>query len=516
MPLHADRPGPPTPVPLLRMAGISKSFGRQQVLREVCFDLRPGEVHVLAGENGAGKSTLMKILGGVHTDFEGHLELRGRPVRFRSPRDAAAHGVAVIHQELSLVRDLSVEDNIFLGREQSTLGWLRRGPQRRRAIDVLALLGVRLDVRRPVGSFSIATQQLIEIAKALALEADLLVMDEPTSALQGPEVERLFACIAGLKARGCGIVYITHRMEEVYRLADRITVLRDGNHIGTSPTAELPAPLLVRQMVGRDLSPAAAASAPTAAEVRLRLDGFTLRSAAGAARPVVQDVSLELRSGEILGLAGLEGSGNSALLWGLFGAHDGPAAGSVLLDGRPYRPTSPRKAIRHGLALVTNDRQRTGLVPALSVARNFTLASLPQLSPGGWVNQTAEYRVAAALAQALGLRAASLRQPVSTLSGGNQQKVVLGKWLNRNPRVLLLDEPTRGVDVGAKQEIYALMRQWSAAGAAILLITSELPELLLLSDRILVLHRGQVAARFDRGDATPERILHAAMGGQLT
>ncbi len=513
MPPHADRPGPPTPALLLRMAGISKSFGRQQVLQEVGFDLRSGEVHVLAGENGAGKSTLMKILGGVHTEYEGQIELHGRPVRFRSPRDAAAHGVAVIHQELSLIRELSVEDNIFLGREHSTLGWLRRKPQRRRAIEVLALLGVRLDVRRPAGSFSIATQQLVEIAKALALEAELLVMDEPTSALQGPEVERLFACIAALKARGCGIIYITHRLEEVYRLADRITVLRDGRHIGTTPTAELPAPLLVRQMVGRDLSPPPAAPASTAAEVRLRLDGFTLRSAAPGPRPIVQDVSLELRAGEILGLAGLEGSGNSALLWGLFGAHDGPTTGSVWLDGRPYRPTSPRQAIRRGLALVTNDRQRTGLVLGMSVAGNFTLASLPQVSPGGWLNRAAEYRVAARLAQTLALRAASLRQPVGTLSGGNQQKVVLGKWLHREPRVLLLDEPTRGVDVGAKQEIYALMRRWSQAGTAILLITSELPELLLLSDRILVLHRGRVSACFDRREATPERILSTAMGG---
>lgn len=513
MPYDTANPMPPPPAPLLRMSGITKSFGRQQVLRDVPFELHRGEVHVLAGENGAGKSTLMKILGGVYTDYEGRIELHGRPVRFRSPREAAACGVAIIHQELSLVRDLSVEDNLFLGHEHSTLGWLRRGSQRQRATDVLTQLGVRLDIRRPVGSFSIATQQLIEIAKALALEADLLVMDEPTSALQGPEVERLFACIAGLKARGCGIVYITHRMEEVYRLADRITVLRDGNYIGTSPMAELPAPLLVRQMVGRDLAPPAGLASDAVADLRLRLENFTLRGVAKTPRPVVDGVSLDLRAGEIVGLAGLEGSGNSALLWGLFGAHAGRASGRVLLDGHAYVPTSPRRAIRRGLALVTNDRQRTGLVLGLSVAQNFTLASLPKVSPGGWLNGAAERRTAERLAQALELRAGSLRQPVGTLSGGNQQKVVLGKWLNVEPRVLLLDEPTRGVDVGAKQEIYALMKQCSRTGAAILLITSELSELLLLSNRIIVLHRGRVSARLDRGEATPERVLHAAMGG---
>ncbi len=544
---------------LLEMSDIEKAFGAQTVLHRVGFDLSAGEVHVLAGENGAGKSTLIKILGGVHTNYGGRMAIRGRAVRFRSPRHATAHGVAVIHQELSLVPDLSAADNIFLGHEHSTAGWLRGREHRARAAEVLTRLGLHIDVRRPTGSFSIATQQLIEIAKALVLEATIIVMDEPTSALREPEVERLFACIAELKKDGCGIVYITHKLEEVYHIGDRITVLRDGRWIITAPASELPAADLVRHMVGRDATTAGAGAPPfqgwgrdsqdpiapprlktwttrTEGEValprahtrgiharaasppRLAVGNLTLgrhrfQAGASAARPVVDDVTFDVRGGEVVGLAGLEGSGNSALLWGLFGAHRGRVTGRVLLDGKPYCPTSPRRAIRHGLALVTNDRQRTGLVLDMGVAANLALASLPRVSPRGCLNRTAEMHLAEATAKALDLRAASLRQPVSTLSGGNQQKVVLGKWLNTDPRVLLLDEPTRGVDVGAKQEIYQLMQRWKDAGQAIVLITSELPELLSLSDKIIVMHRGRVAARFERSEATPQRILHAAMGG---
>jgi ribose transport system ATP-binding protein len=500
---------------LLRMIGISKSFGAIRALRQVDFDLRPSEVHVLAGENGAGKSTLIKILGGVHQPDEGRMNLHGEQVHFRSPRDAAAQGVAIIYQELSLVPSMSVADNIFLGRERSTSGWLRGAAQERRALEALGRLGLELDVRQIVGTFPIATQQLIEITKALALDADVIVMDEPTSALREPEVERLFDVIGELKQRGCGIIYITHKLEEVYRIADRITVLRDGDHIVTTGVGKLPAAALIRSMVGRDLGERTSdvAEPSGARPERLDVRHFSVQALRRGLRPLVDDVSFMVSAGQILGLAGLAGSGNSDLLTALFGAHRGRVTGEVRIDGQPYRPTSPHAAIRHGIALVTNDRQRTGLVLGMDIAANMTLASLRQVSPGGWLSSSREQRLAKRTAASLDLRAASVRQPVATLSGGNQQKVVLGKWINAQPRVLLLDEPTRGVDVGAKQEIYELMNSWRRAGHAIVLITSELPELLLMSDDIIVMHRGRAVARLHRADATPERILHAAMGG---
>ncbi|HUU95359.1 MAG TPA: sugar ABC transporter ATP-binding protein [Phycisphaerae bacterium] len=503
---------------LLRMSGISKSFGAIRALKQVDFDLRAGEVHVLAGENGAGKSTLIKILGGVHQPEEGQIHLRGRLLRFHSPREAAAEGVAIIHQELSLVPAMSVADNIFLGHERSAGGWLRYAEQQRGALEALGRLGLDVDVRQTVGTFPIATQQLIEITKALALDADVIVMDEPTSALREPEVERLFDVIGELKQRGCGIIYITHKLEEVYRIADRITVLRDGDHIVTARMTELPADALVRSMVGHDLPESArtVAEAPLSSQTaRLAIRDFSVQAARRGLRPLVDRVSFEVRAGEILGLAGLAGSGNSDLLSALFGAQRGRVSGHVRIEGQPYRPTSPRAAIRRGIALVTNDRQRTGLILGMNIAANMTLASVARVSPAGWLNFAHEMQLAERVAGDLDLRAASLTQPVATLSGGNQQKVVLGKWLNAQPRVLLLDEPTRGVDVGAKQEIYQLMNRWSRAGHAIVLITSELPELLMMSDRIIVMHRGKVVAGFDRAEATQERVLHAAMGGAV-
>lgn len=500
--------------PLVRMTGVEKSFDGQRVLHHVDFDLRRGEVHVLAGENGAGKSTLIKILGGVHRPERGEICLGGRAVRFRSPREAAVHGVAIIHQELSLVPSMSVADNVFLGREHSSWGWMRFRRQRAGCGAALDRLGLRLDPQRAAASLSISLQQMIEIAKALARKADVLVMDEPTSALNEPEVRRLFECIAELKSQGCGIVYITHKLEEVYRIADRITVLRDGYRVATGSPTDMPANELIRHMVGRELRPSNQAPLPptTGAPVVLMLQDVTVRAAERNRRPRVDGLSLTVRAGEIVGLAGLQGSGNSDLLLGLFGAHGRRASGTILLHGRPYRPTSPRRAVARGLALVTNDRQRTGLVLGMSVAANVTLASLPRVSPWGWMRFSRELRLADQSARTLRLQAASLRQSVATLSGGNQQKVVLAKWINTRPRVLLLDEPTRGVDVGAKQEIYQLLRAWRDAGHALILITSEMPELMMMSDRILVMHRGRATALLSRGEATQERILHAAMG----
>jgi ABC-type sugar transport system ATPase subunit len=499
----------PAAAPLVRLRGIGKRFGPVTVLRGVDLDLYAGEVLVLAGENGAGKSTLIKILGGVHTDFEGTIELAGRAVRPRSPLEAAALGVAIIFQELSLVPTLSVAENIFLGRPLTRHGFVDAAAQRAAARRLLDQLGLELDVDRRVEDLPIAQQQLTEIAKALARDARVIIMDEPTSALNAPEVEKLFRLIADLKARGCGLIYITHKMEEIERLADRICVLRDGEHVGTAPAAALPPARLVNWMVGREVEEQFPRHAAQPGPERLRVEDFSVWR---GVRAVVAQVSFEVRAGEILGVAGLQGSGASDLLAGLFGAYGRAVSGRAWLNGRPLEISSPRRAIDQGLAWLTNDRKATGLVLPLSVAANVTLADLPRLCPGGWRRPGRERAAARAQAGTLALRAASLELEVEALSGGNQQKVVLAKWLQTRPQLLLLDEPTRGIDVGAKREIYQLLNTLTARGLAILLITSELPELLALSDRILVLHRGRATAELDRAAATPEKVLAAAMG----
>lgn len=502
--------------PLVRLRRITKRFGPVTVLEGVDLDILPGEVLILAGENGAGKSTLIKVLGGVHTDFEGHIEIAGRPARPKSPLDAAALGVRVIFQELSLVPSMTVADNIFLGRPLTRRGFVDDRRQRAEAKALLTRLGIGIDPARRVESLPIAQQQLTEIAKALAGEARVIVMDEPTSALNAPEVTRLFDLIRQLKERGCGVVYITHKMEEIEAVGDRIAVLRDGRLVGVAPAGELPRDRLVHWMVGRDLGEQIPRHAVEPGAERLRVEGFTVPDPGRPERPRVTDVSLDVRAGEIIGLAGLQGSGASELLWGLFGATAGRPAGKVWLDGRPVRVRNPAAGIAAGMALVTNDRKASGLVPPMSIIGNTTLADLARLSPGGWRHPSTERRVTAELGRRLALRAASLELPVESLSGGNQQKVVLAKWLQTRPKLLLLDEPTRGVDVGAKRELYALLNTLTGEGLGILLITSELPELLALSDRIVVLHRGRVSARFERATVSPEAVLAAAMGQART
>ncbi|HET6438093.1 MAG TPA: sugar ABC transporter ATP-binding protein [Anaeromyxobacter sp.] len=516
-------PSPPAaeaPAPLLSMAGISKSFSGVEVLRDATFDLRPGEVHVLAGENGAGKSTLIKIAAGVHTEYEGSIHLYGQLTRFDSPHDANRQGISVIHQEMSLIDSMSVVDNMFLGRELTRGGtatqWLDRAAQRRRAREFCDQLGLGdIDLDRPVEDFSLSVKNRIEIAKALAWNARILVMDEPTSALSEPEVVRLFDLIAQLKRRGCGIVYISHRMEEIYRVADRITVLRDGRYVGTELADRLPQAELIRWMIGRELKTHFPERKAALGEERLRVEGLSVvapgATSTGSRRWLVRDVSLAVRAGEIVGVAGLQGSGNSELFRGIFGASGDLATGRVYLEGRRFHVRSPRHSVEQGMAYLTSDRKGTGLVLGLDLARNVTLASVPAVSPGGWVQERRERQIAAHHTRALRIRATGPTQEVSTLSGGNQQKVALAKWIETRPRVLLLDEPTRGVDVGAKHEIYELMNQWTQQGHAILLITSEMPELLGLSDRIVAMHRGRVTGEFTRSEATQEKVLQAAM-----
>jgi ribose transport system ATP-binding protein len=503
--------GQPSP-PLVRMAGIGKRFGGVSVLKAVDLEIRAGEVLILAGENGAGKSTLIKILGGVYADYEGAIEIEGRPVRPKTPLEANALGIAVIYQELSLVPSMTVADNIFLGRFLARRGFVNDRKQHDQAQRLLDQLGIAIDVRSRVENLPMALQQLTEIAKALAQNAKVIVMDEPTSSLNAPEVEKLFGLIRDLKARGCGIVYITHKMEEIERIGDRITVLRDGQHIGTALASELPAQQLVQWMVGREMAQQFPRHASQAGEERLRLEEFSVAGAERGGRRTVEGVSLSVRAGEIVGLAGLQGSGSSDLFLGLFGAFGRRCTGRVFLNGQRLHLRTPRQAIDQGLALLTNDRKATGLVLSLSVTANTTLADLPRLSLAGWRRPKREVEVTQQHATHLSLRASSLEMEVGFLSGGNQQKVALAKWLQTRPQLLLLDEPTRGVDVGAKRDVYQLMNELTAQGIAILLITSELPELLAMSDRILVMHRGRLVAEFSRQEATADRVLEAAMG----
>ncbi len=501
---------------LLEMRGIGKSFSGVLVLDDVSFDLRPGEVHVLAGENGAGKTTLIKILSGAHTEYEGEIFLKAKKVRFKSPQDATSAGISAIHQDLALVDSMRVLDNLFLGREK-TRGrlWMDFRSQKARAREIFEQLGISLDLAAPLSEYPISVRQMVEIAKALTGKARILIMDEPTSALSETEASRLFSLILRLKQQGCAIIYISHRLEEIFRIADRITVLRDGRLVGTVRAEDLSPEELIRSMVGREIRQQFPERLAQPGEERLRLEEFFIPDPSGKKSHVVEDVSLRLRAGEILGLAGLRGSGKSELLNGLFGTYGKNVEGSVSLDNKPFRVLSPRHSIQQGLALQTNDRKRTGLVAGLNVAWNIALPSLEDFSPHGWVQEKQAEIVALRQIQELGIKVSSPGQEAGTLSGGNQQKVVLAKWLQTQPKVLLLDEPTLGVDVGAKHEIYNLMNSLTAKGLAILLVTSELPELLAMSDRLLVLHRGRVQAELSREEATQEKVIRAAMGESI-
>lgn len=494
------------------MKGIGKSFGPVSVLEDVDFDLLAGEVHVLAGENGAGKSTLIKILGGVYADYAGEIILDSRALRFKSVHDATAYGIALIHQELSLAESLSVVDNIFLARERSHFSWLQRGVMLTQARSLLDDLDLDIDLRCPVEDYPVGIKQMIEIAKALSLQSRIMVMDEPTSSLTEPEVERLFRLIALLKERGVGLIYITHKMEEIYRIGDRITVLRDGRAIGTERKEHLPHDKLVQWMVGRSVQEPSQVEKSQDGEVLLELSDFSVPAPAIRGSYVVDRVNLEARAGEIVGLAGLQGSGNSALLNGIFGTFGKAVEGEVRVTGESYSAFDPRQAIKRGLGLVTNDRKATGLIPSMNITRNVTLASLKRFSRYGFLQPHAETQSMTEQARSLNLKAPDFDSDVFCLSGGNQQKLVLAKWLLTKPKVLLLDDPCRGVDIGAKQELYALLHRLCAQGVAILLVSSELPELLSLSDRILVMHRGRVTLELNREDATQEKILYGALG----
>ncbi|WP_211516999.1 sugar ABC transporter ATP-binding protein [Geodermatophilus africanus] len=499
---------PRTPMPgaaVLALEDVSKSFGAVAALRGARLELRAGEAHALVGENGAGKSTLVKILAGVHAPDAGRVLLDGQPVHLDGPAAARAAGIAVIYQEPTLFPDLSVAENIFMGRQP--LGGGRRIDRKElhaRCAALFERLGVRLDPERPARGLSIADQQMVEIAKALSFDARVLVMDEPTAALSGVEVERLFTVARALRDGGAAVLFISHRFEEVFDLCDRITVMRDGQWVATDDAADLTVDQVVRLMVGRDVSSLFPKQDVEPGEVVLSVRGLTRRG-------VFSDVSFDVRAGEIVALAGLVGAGRSEVVRAVFGV-DAYDEGSVEVAGRPLRPGRPAAAMAAGVALVPEDRRQQGLVMELSVERNATLTRRWQLARGGLLSSRAERATAAEWSTKLQVKAGKLADPVSTLSGGNQQKVVLAKWLSTNPRVLIVDEPTRGIDVGTKAEVHRLLSQLAADGLAVVMVSSELPEVLGMADRVLVMHEGRLVDDIPRARADEGSVMLAATG----
>ncbi|PYS86276.1 MAG: xylose ABC transporter ATP-binding protein [Acidobacteria bacterium] len=502
-------------MPLLEMRNIVKEFPGVRALDGVSFTLENGEFHALVGENGAGKSTLMKVLSGVYPEgsFDGEIFVDNVPQSFRNVRDSEAAGVAIIYQELSLVKELTVGENIFLGREPSRFGVIDSAKLYHRSATLLRELHLDIDPRTTVGSLGIGRQQLVEIAKALSQDAKILVLDEPTAALTESEVETLFDILTKLKARGVGLIYISHKLDEVFRMSDRITVLRDGKTIGTHLAKDLTRDEVIAEMVGRDVGDIFPKPEHELGIPALEIKNLTVFSVDRPDKRIVDDVSFSVRRGEVLGIAGLMGSGRTELMTAIFGAWQGKYSRIIIIDGKERTISSPLDAIDSGIAFVTEDRKRYGLILEQTIADNMTLAGLKPISGRFLTDRSREMAAVREPMRSLNIKAGTPMVITGTLSGGNQQKVVLGKWLLTKPKVLFLDEPTRGIDVGAKQEIYAEIDKLAAEGLAIVLVSSELPEVLGLSDRVLVLYRGRIAAEFTRENATAEKVMTAATGG---
>ena len=491
---------------------VAKAFPGVQALDGVGLKLRAGRLNALMGENGAGKSTLMKILAGVHQPDAGALLLDGRPVRFRSPRDAQDAGIAIIHQELNLVEHLSVAENVFLGREPvNRLSLIDRARMLRDSHELLNRMGVSIDPATPVATLPVAEQQVVEIAKALSQDARVLILDEPTSALSASETAALFERINQLKRDGVALAYITHRFDELDAIADEVTVFRDGRLVDEIPFTGLSRDQLVRMMIGRELQMAPTSRVPGASQPLISVRDLTLAGRRRGARAVVDGVSLEVRAGEVVGLFGLMGAGRTELLESLFGLHPRRTTGQVEVSGCPVRVGSTSEALAAGLALAPEDRKATGLVLGMSVGANITLASLDEHTRAGLIDPTHEREAAQRFIDRLRIKTPSSAATVRNLSGGNQQKVVLAKMLATDPSVLLLDEPTRGIDVGAKQEVYGMIHNLASEGRAVLVASSEASEVITIADRILVMCDGRIAGEFDRNDADEHRLIEAAL-----
>ena len=498
---------PTVPEPLLRLVNISKRFPGVVAVDDVNLDVFPGEVHVIVGENGAGKSTLMKLLSQVERPSAGSITLNGQLVHFVNPQHAQALGIAMVYQEFALAPHLTVAENIALGREPGRLGIISKGTEVGQAREVLSRVGLAINPNRMAASLSVAEQQLVEIAKALSINAKVVIMDEPTATLTGQEIMQLFTVIRGLTARGIAVIYISHRLDEIFAIGDRVTVMRDGKVVATQPRSEIDEPKLIRLMVGRDIANLYPKPQVTIGEVVLRVAGL-------ARKNVLHDCSFAVRAGEIVGFAGLIGAGRTELARAVFGAdrHD---AGTITVDGQPVRITSPRDGIAAGIGYLTEDRKQNGLAMTLDIAQNITMAHLPIMG-AGLLDLGQERRIAERERAQLKIRTPSIQRKVAVLSGGNQQKVIVARWIETQSRMLFFDEPSRGIDVKAKAEMFELIGALATEGRAIVLISSYLPELINMCDRILVLREGHIAGEIPRVHFSEERIIALATGAKET
>ncbi|WP_159517383.1 sugar ABC transporter ATP-binding protein [Sunxiuqinia indica] len=499
-------------LPILEVRNVSKNFSGVYALQNVNLDIYPGQVTAIIGENGAGKSTLMKIVSGVYPDYEGNVLLNGKKVNFKNPKEAGEQGVVIIHQELNLIPYLSIAENLFLGNEiTNRLGLLDYPAMHKQAKELLSRLHLDIHPSTPLNQLRVGQQQLVEIAKALLLDSKVLIMDEPTSAISNHEVELLFKIINELKSKGVAIAYISHKLKELFEIADRYAVLRDGQSMGSGMMMGTSQDQLIQLMVGRDLKNSFQKEKTISANEVLSVENLKFQNPENKKDYLVNDVSFSLKKGEILGICGLMGAGRTEVLEAIFGLHPKYVSGKITIDGKEQKIRDVNDAIAAGIGLVPEDRKVQGLVLNMNVAKNTSMASLDEISKFNFINQKREAKLSKHFTEKLNTKVSSPKQTVEKLSGGNQQKVVIAKWLATNPKVLLLDEPTRGIDVGAKSEIYKLINELASQGMGIIVVSSELPEILAISDNILVLSESKLTAKLSRGVASEEVIMKAAL-----